>query len=256
MMNRKNIPLGVIALLLFVATVKSATTAIKKYKPGEKGVLVAALPCPHPKTYNDSIASFNSQPVITGRIIFLGNSITQRGKWPEYFHDPTIINRGIGGDATCGILDRLDDVIKRKPSKLFILIGINDMQNQLNKGATKVDTGSILQNYRAILQRLRTETPDTKIHVESLLPTNAQKRLNWNKGKPVAFSEALNAGVRMLNPALKKVAEGYGCTWVNLYDWFKDGNNELIENYTDDGIHPNEAGYKHFVAYLKCKSYL
>lgn len=210
--------------------------------------------CVHPKSYADSIASFNRQPVIKGRVIFLGNSITQRANWQKLLADPTVVNRGIGGDATCGVLDRLDDVVKRKPSKLFLLIGINDMQIAINRSGL-VNIDAIRNNYEAILKRLKAETPDTKIYVESVLPTNVLKRQNWVKGKPEKFSKMLNQGVQTLNPVLKGLAEKYGCTWVNLYDWFKDENNELKMDYTDDGIHPNEAGYAHLIEYLKFKKY-
>src|SRR3954470_24562286 len=63
--------------------------------------------------YKTRMAQFESEPVVTGKIIFLGNSITQGGDWKKLLNDSTIINRGIGGDITFGVLKRLDDVIKR-----------------------------------------------------------------------------------------------------------------------------------------------
>src|SRR5215469_2048183 len=77
-----------------------------------------------PEYYPQRVAIFEKEPVVTGRIIFLGNSITQFGDWKKLLNDSTVINRGIGGDITFGVLKRLDDVIKRQPSKLFLLIGI------------------------------------------------------------------------------------------------------------------------------------
>ena len=49
-------------------------------------------------------AYFEKEPVVTGRIIFLGNSITQIGDWKKLLNDTTVINRGIGGDNTFGVL--------------------------------------------------------------------------------------------------------------------------------------------------------
>mgnify|MGYP001556411152 FL=1 len=77
--------------------------------------------------YTQRKAMFENQPVVPGRIIFLGNSITEMGKWKDLLNDSTVLNRGIGGDVTFGVLSRLDDVIRRKPSKVFLLIGINDI---------------------------------------------------------------------------------------------------------------------------------
>ena len=64
------------------------------------------------------IAKFEAEPVSTGRVIFLGNSITQGGDWAKLTGDSTVVNRGIGADVTFGLRTRLDDVTRRKPSKL------------------------------------------------------------------------------------------------------------------------------------------
>ena len=80
-----------------------------------------------PEHYTQRIAMFEQEPVVTGNIIFLGNSITEIGNWKKLLNDSTVINRGIGGDITFGVLKRLDDIVKRQPSKLFLLIGINDI---------------------------------------------------------------------------------------------------------------------------------
>src|SRR5580692_3529611 len=64
-----------------------------------------------PEHYPQRIAKFQSEPIVTGRIIFLGNSITEIGPWAKLTGDTTVVNRGIGGDITYGVLKRLDDVI-------------------------------------------------------------------------------------------------------------------------------------------------
>src|SRR5277367_6465230 len=83
------------------------------------------------KHYAKRVALFKSEPVKKGRIIFLGNSIMEFGNWQKLLNDSTIINRGIAADNTFGVLDRLDDVIIRQPSKLFIKIGINDISQNI-----------------------------------------------------------------------------------------------------------------------------
>lgn len=253
-MNQKNIFIAIAIGMLLLFVLKVEPTLGQAKNLNQKNIIAEVPACSYPKTYYDSVASFNKQPVITGRIIFLGNSITQRANWQELLHNPTVINRGIGGDATCGVLDRLDDVIKRKPSKLFILIGINDMQRDL-ANSRPINMTRISENYELILQRVKAGTPDTKIYVESVLPTNVYLRQHYGKGKPPEFSEALNAGVITLNRKLKKLAEDYECTWVNIHDQFTDDKGELIADYTTDGIHPNTAGYNHLISYLRSKCY-
>src|SRR5688572_4929081 len=75
-----------------------------------------------PEHYARRVAQFEKEPVVTGKIIFLGNSITEGGPWAELTGDRSVINRGIGGDITFSVLARLADIIRRKPSKIFILI--------------------------------------------------------------------------------------------------------------------------------------
>src|SRR5687768_15553729 len=61
--------------------------------------------------YQERVTLFNGQPVQKARVIILGNSIVEFGDWQKLLNDPGIINRGIGGDNTFGVLDRLEDVI-------------------------------------------------------------------------------------------------------------------------------------------------
>src|SRR5690242_9560234 len=51
-----------------------------------------------PEVRASRLAKFESEPVVTGRVIFLGNSITQGGDWATLTGDSTVINRGIGAD--------------------------------------------------------------------------------------------------------------------------------------------------------------
>jgi hypothetical protein len=75
--------------------------------------------------YQQRSSLFRLLPQSKGDIMFLGNSITNGNEWDELFNDASIKNRGISGDATLGVLNRLDEVTARKPGKVFLLIGIN-----------------------------------------------------------------------------------------------------------------------------------
>jgi len=60
-------------------------------------------------------------------IVFLGNSITHYGEWAEIFDNDNIKNRGISGDSAEGVYERLDPIVKGKPKKIFLLIGVNNL---------------------------------------------------------------------------------------------------------------------------------
>jgi len=110
------------------------------------------------------VTLFEVLPNNPNEIIFLGNSITDGCEWSELFGNPSIINRGISGDRTDGVLQRLSEVTESKPSKVFIMIGVNDISGgiELNK---------ITLNYRDIIEKIKSDSPDTKIYIQSVLPT-------------------------------------------------------------------------------------
>jgi len=62
-------------------------------------------------------------------IVFLGNSITQDDNWDSLFNNHAFYNRGISGDVTDGVLQRLGEIVYVKPTAVFIEIGINDLFN-------------------------------------------------------------------------------------------------------------------------------
>ena len=100
-----------------------------------------------------------------GDIVFLGNSITDGAEWSEIFENPRCKNRGISGDVIPGVLNRLETITKGRPAMVFLMIGTNDM-------ARGVSNDSIVQGVRTIVQRIKAESPETHIVVQSILPTN------------------------------------------------------------------------------------
>jgi lysophospholipase L1-like esterase len=195
-----------------------------------------------PDHYKTRVEEFRKEPVVTGKIMFLGNSITEGGKWRELTGDQTVINRGIGGDVTFGILNRMDDIIIRKPSKVFILIGINDISKDFPEEV-------IAANYKKIIEQLKAGTPDTKIFIQSVLPLNPQYRKF-----PQHYDKVDH--VIILNKLLKDLAIQQQVAFINLYPLFLDQQNRLDEKYTTDGLHLNSEGYKVWTKFLKENGYL
>jgi hypothetical protein len=111
------------------------------------------------------IQHFGSEPITKGKIIFLGNSRTEFGDWKKLLNNTSVINRGIAGDNTFGVLARLDEVIARRPDKLFIEIGINDISQN-------IPVAIITKNIRTIVERVHAKLPGAKVYVLSVLPTN------------------------------------------------------------------------------------
>ena len=181
----------------------------------------------------------NNQPA---DILFLGNSITERGEWAELLPGRKIANRGIGGDNTFGVLARLDGVIKQQPKKIFLLIGINDIGRGL-------PTEVILSNYRRIVSRLTQSLPKTKLIIQSVLPMNEGKL-------PYDYLKGKAAKVKALNEGIVLIAKEFNLTYLNLHELFADDKGELKADYTKDGIHIEPAAYVDWVNWLKKKKQL
>ena len=77
--------------------------------------------------YDTRRAAHDEEALPSGAVVFLGNSITEQGWWNVLFRDPKVVNRGIGGDNTFGMLDRLPGILAAQPSKIFLMAGINDI---------------------------------------------------------------------------------------------------------------------------------
>jgi lysophospholipase L1-like esterase len=195
-----------------------------------------------PDLYKQRVELFKKEPVVEGKILFLGNSITQGGNWKTLLNDSTVINRGIGGDITFGILNRLDDVTKRKPSKVFLLIGINDISKNIPDEV-------IMENIFSIVNKIKGGLPKTEIYVQSILPLNP----GFEKFPPNYDKQA---HVITLNKELKKYADRLKYTFVDLYPEFLNKDNLLEAKYSTDGLHLNAAGYSHWVSVLRSLKYV
>ncbi|MFN7791124.1 MAG: GDSL-type esterase/lipase family protein [Cyclobacteriaceae bacterium] len=191
-----------------------------------------------PEHYTKRLAEFKKQPIVKGKVIMLGNSITEGGNWKKLLKDSTVINRGISGDVTFGVINRLDDIIKRQPSKVFLLIGINDLSR-------KTPDEVILENLFSIVSKIRSGSPSTEVFVQSILPTNETfKNFIPNfKGKA--------SSILTINTQLQWYANKMKFTYVDLYSKFLDANGLMDAKYATDGLHLNELGYQHWVSILR-----
>jgi len=156
----------------------------------------------------------------------LGNSITDNAEWSELFENPLIKNRGIGGDDTDGILDRLGEVTESGPDKIFLLIGTNDLAYG-KKG------DYILENYKKIIESIKKNAPDCSLYIQSILPVD--DALHYTRP---------NKEIIKINEELKLLAQEYSMTYIDIWSTFKDKNGMLDKSYSLDGLHLNGAGYE------------
>lgn len=180
--------------------------------------------------YDQKLSFFEKSTVISPDIVWLGDSITDGCEWAELFTNKKCLNRGISADNTFGILNRLYEIVKRKPKKIFIMIGINDI-------AKEIPDTIILKNYQRIIDTFKIKLPFTKIYFQSLLPTNnnfSDFKNHQNKTQHILY----------VNEQLKKLCKQNKILFVNLYNYFTDNDGKLSAHFTNDGLHLTGDGYK------------
>jgi lysophospholipase L1-like esterase len=214
-------------LLISITTVNAQTVQWDStYRPGK---------------YVELVKKFKDDPKSKKDIVFLGNSITAGTDWSKLLDLPQAKNRGISGDITFGVLDRLQDVIDGKPSKIFILIGINDISRN-------IPDRIILRNYKQMIARIRKGSKKTQIYFNTLLPVNSafeKFKNHYGKDEHILY---LNEEIRKFNA--KHI------TVVDLYPVFTDQDKHLRAELTKDGLHLIPAGYEVWSTFLKKSGYL
>ena len=161
------------------------------------------------------LASFRAEST-PADIVLLGDSHIANGDWVSLLPGRKVLNRGIGWDTTEDVLDRLDEVIARKPRIVVIQIGIVDLRYGR-------DPATVVRNIRAIAGRLR--EAGIRAHVHSVLPVAARLR------------ETTNERVRAVNDALRADPD-----FVDLHSILvTDG--ALKSSLTTDGVHLSGDAY-------------
>jgi lysophospholipase L1-like esterase len=224
---------------LFAASANSQEAAVKEEAPPEKA---AAKESPPPVDlgalfkmhYATRVRAFKEQNQQLQYVVLLGDSITEGFDVRTYFAGRRVLNRGIGADVIGnalpdddprGVLKRLDEsIFDCAATDVFLLIGIND----LGSGRTPE---VMEKGYREILDRVKKQTPDVRVHVQSVLPT----RDNHAKH---------NANVLDFNQRLQKLADEFKYDYLDIHALMVDGKGELKKEFTGDGLHLNTEAYK------------
>jgi len=180
--------------------------------------------------YNKRKTLFEAAPDTQNEIIFLGNSITEGGQWKILFPKKNVINRGISGDITDGILYRLNEVISSKPLKVFLMVGTNDL-------ARGKSIEYVIKGTREIISKIQQQSKNTKIYLQSILPVNPKvgKKFSGHKSNQQKIIEA--------NKQLQQLAKTLHVTYIDLHQAMRNRAKHLKPKFTYDGLHLSEKGY-------------
>jgi lysophospholipase L1-like esterase len=195
-----------------------------------------------PEHTTQRLTQFAREAVVPGSIIFLGDSITAMGNWSKVLNDGTVINGGVGGNITSRVLRRLKDITDCNPSKVFSLLGINDIRKNIPDVV-------IADNYMKIIGEIHNKCPKTKIYVQGVLPVNP--------GLP-HFSRHYDKQehILALNALLASHAKEANYIYIDIFHLFADVKGHLSSQHTYDGLHLRQSAYPIWVDYLKNQGYL
>jgi lysophospholipase L1-like esterase len=166
------------------------------------------------------------------RVVFMGNSITQGWgeAFPEFFEGKSYINRGISGQTTPQMLVRFrPDVVNLKPKVVVILAGTNDIA-----GNTGPSTLEMIEDNIASMVEIA-KANNIKVVLCSVLPAYD---FPWKPGLEPAQK------IVDLNTWIKEYAIKNKIVYVDYFTPMADHRNGLKKEYSEDGVHPNLAGYK------------
>ena len=191
----------------------------------------------HHKVKIKTVTSYKDRYIIPENIVFLGDSITDFYDLDKYYPDNSVVNSGISGDVSEDILnDMYNRVYKYNPSKVFLLIGTNQLM--------KDDNDKIISDVKKIIESIHDNRPITKIYVESIYPVNKDLDKNMVKNREN------NRIVEINNKIEEIVKDKEYIEYINIYDsLLKDG--VLNEEYSEDGLHLNDKGYEIVTNILK-----
>lgn len=193
----------------------------------------AIVPAPRPGKQMERHESFNRR-VKEGNadLLFIGDSITQgwenAGKniWAEYYAKRNAVNLGIGGDRTQHVLWRLDhgNIEGIKPKLAVLMIGTNNSRDNTSE--------QIAAGVTAIVEKLRTKLPETKVLLLAIFPRGADK------------DDPLRKKNEGANAIIQKLADGKMVHYLDIGPKFLAADGTLSKEVMPDLLHLNEQSYR------------
>lgn len=147
--------------------------------------------------------------------------------------DRTWLNQSISGETSLGLQKRLAVFDQTQPKRIFVMIGINDLQ----RGSGDQE---LLDAYWQIIMHLRQAHPGVMIVVQSILPHAGASTTAESREQLLAVP---NDRIHKLNKQLAAIAQEARVEYLDLYPLFADSEGFLRSELTTDGLHLSPQGY-------------
>ena len=185
---------------------------------------------------NERLGIWNAAPAVSGALVFLGDSQIERGFWSEWWRGD-VLNRGIGGQTTHGVRERLEEVVRHQPRLIVLECGTNDL-------AANDSVETVAASYEALLDELRARLPHgVLLWPQSVFPVHPGKWRGLAPKDSAQKAEQLNAQIRELNVLLLQMAAKHGLSFHDVSAHLEE-DGVLKSSCTLDGTHLNGEGYR------------
>lgn len=192
--------------------------------------------------YDCRFAAHQKEGMERGSIVWFGDSITEQAWWEILTQERPLANRGIGGDNTRGMYERLDEILSFAPRKIFFMGGVNDLSG--NKPVEE-----IVENVRKMLELVKAQAPQCEFYLQSVItPNNEVLAYSYIKNK--------QEQVRELNRRYKALCDEGLAIWVDVASLLENEQGEVREELTKDGVHLHPQAYRIWIDHLKKMKYL
>jgi acyl-CoA thioesterase I len=205
--------------------------------------------------YHQANEDLKKQPVSAGRVVFMGDSITDFWNLEQYFPGKPYVNRGIGGQTTPQMLVRMyPDVLDLKPEVMVVLAGTNDIARN-----TGPETAEMIQQNIMAMTELA-QHHGIKVILCSVMPVSDYPYLRSQNAPPAAANPGGRGGpprvaakmtdshpaadILKLNGWMKDYAVKVGAVYADYFSAMVDERGWMKDAWSTDGLHPNAEGYK------------
>lgn len=190
------------------------------------------------KAGKGSPAKYMKKIVCIGDSLTYGYGVQKDKRWTEGIEsldECEMINKGVNGDTTVGMLSRSHrDVLAVKPTHVIIMAGTNDFLCGRN-------VRSVMGNIVLLVKEAR-EYGIIPIIAAPIPVCESMAAILWDSG--VNYSK-VNDRLKAYHFLLKKFSERNNVLFIDFYDEFTSRVSEKNKYiYYMDGVHPTEKGHE------------
>lgn len=175
-----------------------------------------------------------------GETVFAGSSLMEMFPIDKLLEesgsDKIIYNRGVGGFVSEELWNALDTcILDLKPSRLFINIGTNDLSDP------SISIDRMIAVYDKIITAVEQSLPDIRIYLMAYYPVNYEAAAESMKE---CLRIRTNEKIALANAEVAALAARHSQRYIDINRNLKDEQGRLKAEYTIEGMHINEDGYR------------